>query len=138
MDITLEVSATKRPSGSQLPGLYTENFRAIYNFIVTGNGGTAPPTPPTPTPVPTPPTPTPATPTPTPPTPPTPTPPPPTPPTGACVHEKDCNVSPWCADTGFEEWCRQQGLFGQCPAPYCSRPEWWLSFVVDLGRSLTS
>merc|ERR1719221_133963 len=74
MDITLEVSSTKRPSGSQLPGFYTENYRAIYNFIVTGNGGTAPPTPPTPTPVPTPPTPTPPTPTLTPPTPPTPTP----------------------------------------------------------------
>merc|ERR1719499_2864531 len=125
MDITLEVSPTKRPSGSQLKGFYTENYQAIYNFIVTGNGGTAPPTPPSPTPVPTPPTPTPPTPTPTPtpttPTPPTPTPPTPTPPTGDCVHEKDCSVNPWCADSGFEAWCRQQGQAGSCPAPYCKQ-----------------
>merc|ERR1740123_3006258 len=46
----------------------------------------------------------------------TPTPPPPT---GGCEHENDCNVSAWCTDTSFEEWCRQQGLFGQCPAPFC-------------------
>merc|ERR1719499_1536622 len=76
--------------------------------------------PPSPSPPsPTPPSPTPPSPSPTsPPTPPTPTP-PPTPPTGGCEHEKDCNVSPWCNDTGFEQWCRQQGLAGQCPTPYC-------------------
>jgi len=51
---------------------------------------------------------------------PSPTPPSPTPPTtGECVHQKDCNVSPWCRDTGFEAWCRNQG--GSCPAPYCTR-----------------
>merc|ERR1712151_1362410 len=54
------------------------------------------------------------------PTPPSPTPPSPTPPTtGECVHQKDCDVSPWCRDTGFEAWCRNQG--GSCPAPYCTR-----------------
>jgi len=75
---------------------------------------------PTPAPVPTPPTP----PTPTPPTtsPPTPTPTPPAPPpTGECVHQKDCDVSPWCTDTGFEVWCRSQGQNGSCPAPHCTR-----------------
>merc|ERR1719418_442208 len=56
------------------------------------------------------------------PTPPSPTPPSPTPPpTGGCVHETDCNVNPWCRNTGYEEWCRQQGQFGACPAPYCKR-----------------
>jgi len=37
MDITLEVSGTKRPSGSQLPSFYAENYQAIYNYIETGN-----------------------------------------------------------------------------------------------------
>merc|ERR1719394_892562 len=62
------------------------------------------------------------TPTPTPtPTPPSPTPPSPTPPSGGCEHEKDCNVNPWCSNTAHETWCRQQGQFGACPAPYCKR-----------------
>merc|ERR1719159_1067063 len=84
----------------------------FYNQAwITQTTGVTPPG--TPSPTPGPPTPTPA---PTPPTPPTPTPPPPT---GGCEHEKDCNVSAWCTDTSFEELCRQQGLFGQCPAPFC-------------------
>jgi len=69
------------------------------------------PSPPTPAPSTTPPT-------------PAPTPsvvPTPTPPTGGCEHEKDCSVNPWCADTGFEAWCRGQGLTGSCPAPYCKQ-----------------
>merc|ERR1719410_749580 len=77
-------------------------------FIGGGTGPSpspTPPTPPTPQPTTAPPAPTPV------PTPPTP------PPTGECVHQKDCDVSPWCNDTGFEEWCRNQG--GNCPAPYC-------------------
>jgi len=85
------------------------NSKAIYagvyaamNFIRTNTGLSAGPTP-----------------APTPPTPPSPTPPTPTPPIGSCVHEKDCDVNPWCRDTGFEEWCRQQSNAGQCPAPYC-------------------
>jgi len=53
------------------------------------------------------------------PSPPSPAPTPPTPPTGGCVHQKDCDVSPWCTDTGFEAWCRNQGA--SCPAPYCTR-----------------
>merc|ERR1719517_290787 len=56
---------------------------------------------------------------PSPPSPPSPAPTPPTPPTGGCVHQKDCDVSPWCTDTGFEAWCRNQGA--SCPAPYCTR-----------------
>lgn len=71
---------------------------------------------PTPAPPPTPPSPTPPT-----PTPPSPTPPSPTPPTGSCEHQTDCNVNPWCRSTGYEEWCRQQGLSGACPAPFCKR-----------------
>merc|ERR1740129_1359146 len=60
--------------------------------------------------------PTPAPPTPAPPTPPS----PPTPPTtGDCVHQKDCAVSPWCTNLGFEEWCQVQGA--SCPAPMCTR-----------------
>merc|ERR1712079_499289 len=36
-----------------------------------------------------------------------PTPAPPTPPSpGDCVHQKDCAVSPWCTNLGFEEWCQ--------------------------------
>merc|ERR1719497_295520 len=54
------------------------------------------------------PAPTPTAPTPTAPTPTAPTPTPP-PSTGGCVHQKDCSVSAWCTDTGFEEWCRNQG-----------------------------
>jgi len=80
------------------------------------------PTPPSPTPPsPTPPSPTPPSPTPPSPTPPSPPPPSPTPPNGGCEHEKDCNVNPWCRNTGYEEWCRQQGQFGACPAPYCKQ-----------------
>jgi len=65
--------------------------------------------------------PSPPTPTPPSPTPPSPTPPSPTPPTGSCVHEKDCNVNPWCNNLGYEDWCRQQGQAGACPAPFCKR-----------------
>lgn len=106
-------------------------------LLYVGGGAPSPPTPPTPTPptptpppptppIPTPPTPTPPTPPMPTPTPPTPTPPPPTPPTptppsGGCEHEKDCDVNPWCRNTGYEQWCRDQGRFGSCPAPYCSR-----------------
>jgi len=57
-------------------------------------------------------------PSPTPPTPPTQAPSPP-PSSGDCVHQKDCAVSPWCTNTGFEEWCRAQGA--SCPAPMCTR-----------------
>merc|ERR1719189_742965 len=47
---------------------------------------------------------------------------PPTPPsTGGCVHNKDCAVNPWCAGTGWDAWCQQQGNAGSCPAPYCVR-----------------
>lgn len=116
----------------------TTVYAGVYDaldFIRTHIDGTpspAPtPPPPQPTPSPRPPTPTPPTPTPPTPTPPTPTPPvptpapspPPTPPSGggACEHEKDCDVNPWCRDTGFEAWCRQQGASGACPAPYCKR-----------------
>jgi len=99
-------------------------------LLFIGGGAGPSPTPPAPTPpAPTPPTTAPPTPSPTPtppaPTPPTTAPPAPTPtptppsppPTGECLHQKDCDVSPWCADSGFEEWCRNQG--GSCPAPYC-------------------
>merc|ERR1719422_335785 len=37
----------------------------------------------------------------------------------ACEHEKDCDVSLWCQDTTYEEWCRRNGQAGHCPAPYC-------------------
>jgi hypothetical protein len=33
MDITIEVSQTKRPSASTLPGFYTENYEAVVNFL---------------------------------------------------------------------------------------------------------
>jgi len=72
-------------------------------------------------PTPTPPSPTPPSPTPPSPTPPSPTPPSPTPPVGGCVHETDCDVNPWCRNTGYEAWCRQQGQSGSCPAPFCRR-----------------
>merc|ERR1719492_13626 len=72
------------------------------------------------------PSPTPPSPTPPPPTPPSPTPPPPTPPTGGCVHETDCDVSPWCNSTNFQDWCRQQGQSGTCPAPFCRQTRAWL------------
>merc|ERR1719195_1116368 len=99
-------------------------------LLYVGGGAPSPPTPPTPPatptptpePVPTPPAPTPSTAPPTPtPTTPTPTTPAPTPPTGDCQHQTDCDVSPWCRDTSFEQWCQTQGQFGGCPAPHCVR-----------------
>merc|ERR1719414_2821501 len=90
------------------------NLRAALE-AAQGGGPSPSPTPPTP-PSPTPPPPTPPTPTPTPP--PTPT---PTPPTGSCEHQKDCDVNPWCRNTGYEAWCRQQGQAVVCPSPYCVR-----------------
>jgi len=125
-------------AGSMIWALDLDDFAGRYGkgdyplVRLAGSGGAGcsggptptptPPTPPTPTPTPpTPPTPTPTppTPTPTPPTPPSPT--PPTPPTGGCEHEKDCAVNPWCNNNGYEEWCRQQGQTGACPAPYCKQ-----------------
>jgi len=136
----LQFGKSRGLAGSMIWALDLDDFAGRYGkgeyplVRLAGSGGAGcssgptptptPPTPPTPTPTPpTPPTPTPTpptppTPTPTPPTPPTPT---PTPPTGGCVHEKDCAVNPWCSNTGYEEWCRQQGQTGACPAPYCKR-----------------
>jgi len=83
---------------NRITGLFSSDTN---KFLYVGGGGGSPSPSPSPSPVPTPPTPT------------------PTPPTGSCVHESDCNVNPWCRDTGFEAWCRQQGQAGVCPAPYC-------------------
>merc|ERR1719330_1653854 len=85
-------------------------------FVLQEYSGSPAPTPTPPTPTPTPPSPTPPS-----PTPPSPTPPPPTPPTGGCEHNKDCDANPWCRNTGYEQWCRDQGQFGACPAPFCKR-----------------
>merc|ERR1719350_145317 len=79
-------------------------------FVLKQNSVPPTPAPPTPTP-----------PSPTPPSPPAPSPSPTPPSTGECVHQKDCDVSPWCTNTGFEEWCRTQGQSGSCPAPFCMR-----------------
>lgn len=70
-------------------------------LLYVGGGSPSPPTPPAPTP----------------PSPPAPT---PSPPGGSgCMHETDCSVSAWCRDTSFEQWCRNQGQSGHCPAPFC-------------------
>merc|ERR1719412_722945 len=79
----------------------------LFLQVDVSDGPTPTPSPrPTPTPSPQP------TPAPSPPVEPTPTPSPPAPtpapPTGACEHEKDCDVSAWCRDTSFEAWCRLQ------------------------------
>merc|ERR1719464_1574352 len=37
-----------------------------------------------------------------------------------CYHQKDCEVSLWCADTSYEQWCLINGQAGNCPAPYCT------------------
>lgn len=84
-------------------GGHPETFVACFDFRVDGGATPTPPPPPTPTP---------------------PTPPPtsaPTPPPAAsgCEHEKNCDVSPWCNDSGFESWCRSQTV--TCPAPHCRR-----------------
>merc|ERR1719362_1573056 len=73
----------------------TTVYAGVYDaldFIRTHIDGTPSPAPTPPNPQPTP----------------SPPPTPPTPPSGggACEHEKDCDVSPWCRDTGFEAWCR--------------------------------
>jgi len=85
-------------------GGFPETFIACFDFKVSGSGTPTPPPPPTP------PTPTPPTPTPTPP-----------PADTGCVHEKNCDVSPWCNDASFESWCRNQGQIGNCPSPHCRR-----------------
>jgi len=136
----LQFGKSRNLAGSMIWALDLDDFAGRYGkgeyplVRLAGSGGAGcsssptptppsptptPPTPPTPTPTPPTPTPTPTPPTPTPtPTPPTPT---PTPPTGGCEHEKDCSVNPWCRNTGYEEWCRQQGQTGACPAPYCKQ-----------------
>jgi len=38
----------------------------------------------------------------------------------ACYHQKDCEVSLWCRDTSYEQWCLINGQAGNCPAPYCT------------------
>jgi len=133
----LQFGKSRSLAGSMIWALDLDDFAGRYGkgeyplVSLAGTGGagcSTGPTPTPPTPTPTPPTPTPPTPTPPTPTPPTPTPPPPTPPTptptpptGGCVHEKDCAVNPWCSNNGYEEWCRQQGQAGSCPAPYCKQ-----------------
>jgi len=108
--------------GRSCQGYSIYNRAANNQAWITQQTGVSPPPTPSPTPPsPTPTPPTPPTPTPPTPTPPTPTPPPPTPPTGGCGHEKDCNVSAWCNSPGWDEWCRQQGQAGSCPAPFCKR-----------------
>jgi len=88
--------------------VYTGVFDAM-SWITSHIGGQstpAPTPPPAPTPASTPP--------------PSPTPAPPSP-GGTCIHEKDCDVSPWCADSSYEAWCNVQGAAGYCPAPQCTR-----------------
>merc|ERR1719336_1279242 len=82
------IKRTSHPGGTGNIGNHV-NLRAAVSSVGSPTPA-PPPTPPTPAP-PTPPT---SAPTPTP----TPTPPTPTPPTGSCVHETDCDVSPWCSD----------------------------------------
>jgi len=36
-----------------------------------------------------------------------------------CLHQKDCDISAWCSDSGFESWCRGNGDAGSCPSPQC-------------------
>jgi len=82
----------ERATAGVLSGLQTGDPNLLLNVGADGS----PPSPPTPTQAPSPP-----------------------PSTGDCVHQKDCAVSPWCTNTGFEEWCRAQGA--SCPAPMCTR-----------------
>merc|ERR1719414_982669 len=93
------------PASNILPGA-RESFAGVMAAIDYAKPSAPSPTPPSPSPSPTPPL-------------LSPTPPAPTPGGSACEHEKDCNVSAWCSDNGFEEWCRNQGLAGACPAPFC-------------------
>merc|ERR1719422_215556 len=86
------------PASDILPGA-RESFAGVMAAIDYAKATAPSPTPPSPSPSPTPPAPTPG--------------------GSACEHEKDCNVSAWCNDNGFEEWCRNQGLAGACPAPFC-------------------
>merc|ERR1719210_2084040 len=41
----------------------------------------------------------------------------------ACEHEKDCEVSLWCNDASYENWCRAMGEAGSCPTPYCRQAQ---------------
>merc|ERR1719384_2346933 len=84
------------PASNILPGA-RESFAGVMAAIDYAKPSAPSPTPPSPSP----------------------SPPAPTPGGSACEHEKDCNVSAWCNDNGFEEWCRNQGLAGACPAPFC-------------------
>merc|ERR1719251_685034 len=84
------------PASNILPGA-RESFAGVMAAIDYAKPSAPSPTPPSPSP----------------------TPPAPTPGVSTCEHEKDCNVSAWCNDNGFEEWCRNQGLAGACPAPFC-------------------
>jgi len=106
--------ATSRGTGAPSPPCSGINIYAGVHDAMDWIASYVPMEPsPTPSPQPT------STPTPVQPTPaPTPT---PAPPTGACEHETDCSVSPWCRDSGLVAWCRSQGQFGACPAPYCRR-----------------
>merc|ERR1719362_1273097 len=99
-DILRSTGHPQRGGGGNI-GPHT-NLRAALEAARGGGPSPSPPTPPTPPP--------------TPPPPPT-----PTPPAGSCEHQKDCDVNPWCRNTGYEAWCRAQGQAGVCPSPYCVR-----------------
>jgi len=46
----------------------------------------------------------------------------PTPPgVRVCLHQKDCDLSPWCRNNEYETWCRENGEHpqGTCPLPQC-------------------
>lgn len=36
-----------------------------------------------------------------------------------CLHQKDCAISAWCDQDGYEAYCRDTGALHQCPTPVC-------------------
>jgi len=36
-----------------------------------------------------------------------------------CLHQKDCTISAWCTQDGYEAYCRNNGALNHCPTPYC-------------------
>jgi len=103
-----DVALSARPEGSRCVsyGVDRASDGRYKFFAFQMRSGSSAPTPPSP--------PTPIWPTPSPqPTPPS--------PSGDCVQETDCSVNLFCTRPGWQDRCRNWGLEGRCPRPYCRR-----------------
>jgi len=47
-----------------------------------------------------------------------------------CVHQKDCDISPWCNDGSYDKYCADTGALNHCEEPAC----YWATGTVVVNK----